>query len=158
VGLTGRGRGRHGRGAGRRRGHGAGGRRGHGAGGRHERRGQGRRGARAGRPRGEQEGEGKERERERRGGETRLGDPNSGHHRLQTLGHHGERERWKREREVTAWEKSNETNGSGGGGAWGGQGALGARGPDRAGLGRARPHRGSKLTTRTTTKRNPIKS
>jgi hypothetical protein len=48
----------------------------------------------------------------------------------------GERERWKREREVTAWEKSNETNGSGGGArAWGGQGARVARGPDRAGLG-----------------------
>jgi hypothetical protein len=50
-------------------------------------------------PRGEQEGEGKEREREKgRGGETHLGDPNSGHHRLQTLGHHGERERGGRGR------------------------------------------------------------
>jgi hypothetical protein len=36
-------------------------------------------------------------------------------------------------------------------------GARGARaGPDRAGLGRARPHRGSKPTTRTTTNQNPI--
>jgi hypothetical protein len=42
------------------------------------------------------------------------------------------------------------------GGAWGGQGAPGARGPDRARLGRAGPHRGSKPMTRTTTKRNPI--
>jgi hypothetical protein len=40
------------------------------------------------------------------------------------------------EREVAAWEKSNEANGSGGGGArMGWAGAPGARGPDRAGLG-----------------------
>jgi hypothetical protein len=37
-----------------------------------------------------------------------------------------------------------------------GEGAPGARGPDRAGLGRAGPHRGSKPTARTTTKRSPI--
>jgi hypothetical protein len=53
----------------------------------------------------------------------------------------GERERWKREREVTAREKSNETNGSGGerGRAHGeGRGTRGAwPGPDpgRVGLG-----------------------
>jgi hypothetical protein len=71
-----------------------------------------------------------------RGGETHLGDLNSGDHRLQTQGHHGERERWKREREVTARGKSNETNGSGGGGARIGRaGGAGARGPDRARLG-----------------------
>jgi hypothetical protein len=39
----------------------------------------------------EGKGEGK-RERGRERG-THLGDPNSGDHRLQTLGHHGERER-----------------------------------------------------------------
>jgi hypothetical protein len=67
----------------------------------------------------------------------------------------GDRERWKREREVTAREKSNETNGSGeGGGARMGM-AQGARGA-RAGPGWAGPQRGSKPTTRTTTKRNLI--
>jgi hypothetical protein len=35
-------------------------------------------------------------------------------------------------------------------------GRAGARGPDRAKLGWARPHRGSKPTMRTTTNRNPI--
>jgi hypothetical protein len=54
-----------------------------------------------------------------RGGEAHLGDPNSSDHRLQTLGHHGERER---EREVIAWEKSNERKGSGGGGRAHGEG------------------------------------
>jgi hypothetical protein len=59
--------------------------------------------------------------------------------------------------------KSNETKGLGGGGAHGeGRGARGARagpgrtGPGWAGLGQAVTHRGSKPTTRTTTKRNPI--
>ena len=45
------------------------------------------------------------------------------------------RERWKREREITAREKSNEPNGSGGGARMGRAGAPGAHGPDRAGLG-----------------------
>jgi hypothetical protein len=39
--------------------------------------------------------------------------------------------------------------------AWGGQGRqghVGRTGPDRAGLGRAGPHHGSKPTARTTTK------
>jgi hypothetical protein len=49
-----------------------------------------------------------------------------------------------------------QTNLGEGGRAWGGQGAPGACGPDRAGLGRTGPHRGSKPTTRTTIKRNPI--
>jgi hypothetical protein len=40
----------------------------------------------------ERVGEG-EREGEGRGGEAHLEDPNSGNHRFQTLGHHGERER-----------------------------------------------------------------
>jgi hypothetical protein len=51
-------------------------------------------------------GGGRERGRGRGRGEAHLGDPNSGDLHLQTLGHHRERERW--EREVTAWEKSNE--------------------------------------------------
>jgi hypothetical protein len=101
----------------------------------------------------EGEGEGKrERERGRERG-THLGDPNSGDHRLQTLGHHGERERWEREREVAAPEKLNERKRPGGGGrAHGGRGA-------RDGLGRtgqAGSHRGSKPTTHTTTNRNLI--
>jgi hypothetical protein len=63
----------------------------------------------------------------RGGGQTHLGDPNSGDDRLQTLGHHGEgeRERWEREREVTAREKSNERKRLGGGGR------AGRTGPDR---------------------------
>jgi hypothetical protein len=45
----------------------------------------------------EGEGEGKG-ERERgRGRGAHLRDPNSSDHRLQDLGHHGERERWERE-------------------------------------------------------------
>jgi hypothetical protein len=52
--------------------------------------------ARAGRPRREEEREGEgKREGERERG-AHLGDPNSGDHRLQDLGHHGERERWER--------------------------------------------------------------
>jgi hypothetical protein len=77
---------------------------------------------------GGEEGEGEEREREREGeGKTHLRGSKFRRSRLQTLGHHGERERWKREREVTAWEKSNETNGSGGG--RGRQGRAGRTGP-----------------------------
>jgi hypothetical protein len=74
-----------------------------------------------------------------RGGEAHLGDPNSSDHRLKTLGHHGERERerWKREREVTAWEKSNERKGIRGRGARMGR-TGGARGA-RAGPSRTRP-------------------
>jgi hypothetical protein len=49
----------------------------------------------------------------------------------------GERERWEREREVTAREKLNEPNGSGGGGRMGWAGAPGARELDRAGPGQA---------------------
>jgi hypothetical protein len=100
------------------------------------------RGARAGRPRGG-EGEGEERERREGRGKTHLRGSKLRRSRLQTLGHHGERERWKREREVTAQEKSNETNGLGGrrgthmGRAGGARGAW--AGPGRTGLGRARP-------------------
>jgi hypothetical protein len=54
-----------------------------------------------GRRRGHAQGrEGEGEEEGERGGEGRgahLGDPNSGDHRLQDLGHHGERERWERE-------------------------------------------------------------
>jgi hypothetical protein len=52
-------------------------------------------GARAGKGRG---GGGRGRERRRRKGRgAHLGDPNSGDHCLQNLGHHGgERERWER--------------------------------------------------------------
>jgi ribonuclease E len=46
-----------------------------------------------------------------------------------------ERERDGGEREVAAWEKSNEENGSGGGGRMGWAGAPGVRGPGRAGPG-----------------------
>jgi hypothetical protein len=94
-----------------------------------------------------------------RGGETHLRGSKFQRSRLQTLGHHGERERWKKEREVAAREKSNEPNESGGEGrAHGvGKGARGVRaGPGQAGLGRARSHRGLKPTTRTTIKRTPI--
>jgi hypothetical protein len=49
---------------------------------------------------GRKKGRWREREREReREGEAHLGDPNSSDHCLQTLGHHGEREREVREGE-----------------------------------------------------------
>jgi hypothetical protein len=47
---------------------------------------------------GRKKGWGTEGERGRGRGEAHLGDPNSGDHRLQTLGHHGERERGGRGR------------------------------------------------------------
>jgi hypothetical protein len=51
----------------------------------------------------EREGEG---EKEGKGrGKTHLRGSKLRRSRLQTLGHHGERESWKREREVTALEK-----------------------------------------------------
>jgi hypothetical protein len=87
-----------------------------------------------------EEGEGKiEREREReREGELTSGSK-SGDHRLQNLGHHGERERWRRGGCYAG--KLNERKGEKGGGrAWGRGRASEARGPERAGwagLGRA---------------------
>jgi hypothetical protein len=64
---------------------------------------------------GDEEGRGR-REREGKGmGKLTFGDPNSGDLDSKPYGTTGERDRWKREREVTAREKSNETNGSGGG-------------------------------------------
>jgi hypothetical protein len=64
-----------------------------------------------------EEGEGK-REREREmGGELTSGSK-SGDHRLQNLGHHGERERWRRGGCCAG--KSNERKGEKGGGTHGG--------------------------------------
>jgi hypothetical protein len=88
-----------------------------------------------GKKRGRAQGK-KRRERERERGEGRGGEltsgSNSGDHRLQNLGHHGEREGWKREREVAAREIQMRE-----GGEEGAHGALGARraGPGWAGLG-----------------------
>jgi hypothetical protein len=82
----------------------------------------------------ERGGEGK-RERERGGeGELALGSK-SGDHRLQNLGHHGERE--VGEREVAAREKSNERKGPGGThmGSRGRQGRAGRAGLGWVGLG-----------------------
>jgi hypothetical protein len=62
-----------------------------------------------GRARGQGKKKGRGRARERREGEgrakTHLRGSKLRRSCLQTLGHHGERERWKREREVTAREK-----------------------------------------------------
>jgi hypothetical protein len=62
-----------------------------------------------------------------RGGELTSGS-NSGDHRLQNLGHYGEREVGEREREVAAREIQMR-EGDEEGGAWGWAGAPGARGP-----------------------------
>jgi hypothetical protein len=112
---------------------------------------QGREGGRAqGR---EGEGEGERGEGKGRG-KTHHRGSNSGDHRLQNLGHHGEREVGER---GCCTGNPNE-RGRGGGGAWGGgqgrQGRAGRAGPGRAGLGWAGPLRGSKPTTRTTLKGN----
>jgi hypothetical protein len=80
-------------------------------------------------------GEGK---RERGRGELTSGSK-SGDHRLQNLGHHGERER---EREVAARENSMRGKDQGRGHAWGGhgrQGRAGRAGSRRVGLGWAAP-------------------
>jgi hypothetical protein len=112
---------------------------------------------------GEKEGEGeeeREREREReRGGELTSGSK-SGDHRLQNLGHHGEREMG--EREVTAREKSNGRKRPGEGVRMGARGARaelgharsGWAGSGRAGLGRTA---GQNPVERTTTDRNSIR-
>jgi hypothetical protein len=101
----------------------------------------------------EEEGEEK-RERGRGKGELTSGSK-SGDHRLQNLGHHGERERWRRG--GCCARKSNERKGGGahGGGA-GRRGRAGQSrpaGPGWVGLGRVA---GKKPTTRTTTDRYPI--
>jgi hypothetical protein len=71
----------------------------------------------------------------------------SGDHRLQNLGHHGERERWERERLLRVRNQMREKGP--GGHAHGEQGAPGACGtswarPGWVGLGRAGPHHGPK--------------
>jgi hypothetical protein len=71
-----------------------------------------------------------------RGGELTSGSK-SGDHRLQNLGHHGEREGWRRGGCCAG--KSNVRKEEKGGGAWGRGRVSGARGPERAswaGLGR----------------------
>jgi hypothetical protein len=109
------------------------------------------RGARGGRRegacRGRRGARGREREREK-GGELTLGS-NSGDHRLQNLGHHGEREVEEGEGGCCAGNPNE--RGRRGGAHGGGCRAPGARGPGWAGL-----LRGSKPTTRTTLKRAPI--
>jgi hypothetical protein len=85
------------------------------------------------------EGEGKrEREREReRGGELTSGSK-SGDQRLQNLGHHhGERERWERERLLRGRNQMKERDQGSGARAWGAGGTRGAR----TELGWAGPHR-----------------
>jgi hypothetical protein len=82
----------------------------------------------------------RERERER-GGEL-TSRSKSGDHRLRNLGHHhGERERWERERErlLRGRNQMKEIDQGEAGHAYGEQGAPGARGPGWAG-----PHRGPK--------------
>jgi hypothetical protein len=103
-----------------------------------------RRGARAtgrGGRAGEEEGEWKEREGEEGEGETHLRGSNSGDHRLQNLGHHGEREVAAREIQMREGEEE---------GAHGEVGRGARAGPGWVGLGWARPLRGSKPATRTT--------
>jgi hypothetical protein len=87
-------------------------------------------------------GEGKrERERERERGRELTSGSKFGDHRLQNLGHHGERDRGGGE-EVAVRENQ----------------MRGARGPERTGLGRAGLGRtaGQNTAARTTTDRNPI--
>jgi hypothetical protein len=106
-----------------------------------------------------EEGEGKiEREREReREGELTSGSK-SGDHRLQNLGHHGERERGGGEevatRENQMREREIREGGAHGGGAGhrGRAGQSGPAGPGWVGLGRVA---GQKPTTRTTIDQNP---
>jgi hypothetical protein len=96
----------------------------------------------------ERGGGGEEREGEGRG--AHLEDPNSGDHRLQDLGHHGEREIWERERLLRGRIEMRERDQRRGARAWGGHGRQGRTGRDRAGpcwvgLGWAGPHRGAKI-------------
>jgi hypothetical protein len=86
---------------------------------------------------GEEEGEGEEREeREWEGKNSPLGIQTSAIWTPNPRAPRGERERWKKEREVTAREKSNEPNGSRGRGARESRGARGVRaGPGQTGPG-----------------------
>jgi hypothetical protein len=90
-------------------------------------------GKKRGRAQGEKTRE-REREREGRGGDLTSGS-NSGDHRLQNLGHHGEREVEEGEGGCCAGNP-NERGRRGGGawGVWGARGAQGRAGPGRAGL------------------------
>jgi hypothetical protein len=105
---------------------------------------------------GEKTGRGRERARER-GGELTSGSK-SGDHRLQNLGHHGERERGGGEevatRENQMREREIREGGAHGGGAGhrGRAGQSGPAGPGWVGLGRVA---GQKPTTRTTIDQNP---
>jgi hypothetical protein len=126
-GLGDRAAGAEGRGAAAHRGHGEGAtRRGRAAGGA-TLPGAARRGRAAGEPRArEKKVRGRGRERGRGKGKLTSGSK-SGDHRLQNLGHHGEREMGE---EVAAWEKPNEKEVRGGGRTHGGgAGAPVARGP-----------------------------
>jgi hypothetical protein len=129
----------------------------------------GRGGARRARPRGgaqgcgqggrtEEEGEGEEREREKGRGNSPRGSKLR-RSPFQDLGHHGEREMGGRGRgRLLRGRNQMRERDQGEGGAWvqGRQGRAGRTWPDRAGMGRARPHHRSKPTTRTTTNQNPI--
>jgi hypothetical protein len=89
-------------------------------------------GARAGRPRREEEGEGEgkregERERGRGEGSSPRGS-NSGDHRLRDLGHHGERERCERERLLCGRNQMREKDQGRGARAWGGHERQGRAG------------------------------
>jgi hypothetical protein len=100
---------------------------------------------------------GGEGERERRGGEGSLPrGPNSGDRRLQSLGHHEEREVEEGEGSCCAGDPNEREREKGAHGGCGRQGRAGPgrAGPGRAGLGWVGPLRGSKPTTCMTTKRN----
>jgi hypothetical protein len=82
-----------------------------------------------------------ERRRKRKGREreegAHHGDPNSGDHRLQNLGHHGERERWRRGGCCVGELNEGKRPGEGGARIGRGrrQGRAGRAGPGRVGLG-----------------------
>jgi hypothetical protein len=96
----------------------------------------------------------------RRGGEEREGEGRGAHLGVQirrspspNLGHHGERERWRRRGCYAG--KSNERKGEKGGARMGRGRASRARGPERAGWAGLGREPGQKPTTHTTTDRNP---
>jgi hypothetical protein len=113
------------------------------------------RGTRVGRPRGGEEGEGEEREKGRGGEKLTSRDPNSGDLDSKPVGTTGrEREVEQGDEGYCVGENQMRQMDQGEGGTRMGR-AGGARGA-RARLGKAVTHRGSKPTTRTTNKRNPI--
>jgi hypothetical protein len=101
---------------------------------------------------GEKKGRGRERGRGRGRGELTSGSKSSDH-RLQNLGHHGEREGGGGEEVVARENQMKERERREGARAWVRGRARGARGPERAGLGRTACQNPA---TRTTTDRNPI--